>query len=284
MDFTNIKTILILSRPRFWIYLAGTFLIAYTSGISNISHYYSFNFVYGFIYFLIPANIFLYGVNDLADKDTDKYNKKKSKIENRLQNNQSKIYLLSIITSLILSIPLFVTGNYFSNIFLAGFFLLGYFYSCPPIRFKSKIYLDFLSNCLYVFPGIVGYSLITNSFPNHIFLSASFLWCFAMHLFSAVPDIVPDTKAGLNTSAVHLGYKNSLILCSLFWSVTFYLTISKSLLFLPLIIYPILPMYILTQKASIDKTYWKFPIINMVIGGYIYFVTIYINKIITLPL
>lgn len=39
-------------------------------------------------YFLFSANLFVYGVNDIADGDTDKHNIKKQGYEDALQENQ----------------------------------------------------------------------------------------------------------------------------------------------------------------------------------------------------
>jgi lycopene elongase/hydratase (dihydrobisanhydrobacterioruberin-forming) len=39
----------------------------------------------------------------------------------------------------------------------------------------------------------------------------------AMHAYSAIPDIQPDTEAGLTTTAVYLGKQGTLIYCGLLW-------------------------------------------------------------------
>ncbi|MCS7092723.1 MAG: prenyltransferase [Patescibacteria group bacterium] len=279
MDITSIKTVFKISRPLFWIYLAGPFLVGYTAGITNLEEFYSFIFFYGLAYFLVPANLFLYGTNDLSDKDTDKYNPKKTNKENKYKFNQLNLYLTSIFISLLMAIPLFLIGNRLSSLILIAFFVLGFFYSVHPIRFKSKPILDFLSNCLYAIPGLYGYVLTTNKIPDLRYISASFVWCFSMHLFSAIPDIKPDTKAGLQTSAVKLGERKSLLLCSFFWLVTTAILINKSILFIPSIIYPIIPIYTLLKKSNISKIYWMFPFLNFFVGGYLFFLTLHLKGI-----
>jgi 4-hydroxybenzoate polyprenyltransferase len=56
----------------------------------------------------------------------------------------------------------------------------------------------------------------------------------AWHTFSAIPDIEPDTKAGIATTATILGEQGTLLYCFGLWFVAF-------LLFFPLIGYWILP-------------------------------------------
>lgn len=279
MDISFLEKVIKISRPLFWIYLAGPFLLGYTAGAGDLKDFYSFGFLYSLAYFLVPANIFLYGVNDIADKDTDRYNLKKTYKENKYRFNQLNLYLVSIFISIILSIPLFLFGNTLSNLILITFFALGFFYSVPPIRFKARPILDFLSNCLYAFPGIYGYALKTNHLPDFIYILAAFSWCFAMHLFSAIPDIKPDTKAKLCTSAVKFGEKNSLILCSLFWLLTASIVLYQKNAFFPLIIYPIIPIYILVRKLDVSKVYWKFPYLNLFIGFYLFFVTVHLKNL-----
>jgi len=99
------------------------------------------------------------------------------------------------------------------------------------------------------------------------------LYCFtsAMHLFSAIPDISYDRKASVITTAVKLEFNNSLILCLIFW-LSFSLIFSFYYRFLfplsiLLLIYPLIPLYILiTKKENIDQIYWYFPYINGIVG------------------
>jgi 4-hydroxybenzoate polyprenyltransferase len=72
-----IEYLISVSRPRFWFYLAGTYLVGVVYAIDN------FNFGQGWfwlslIYFLLPANLILYGVNDLSDREIDLVNPKKN--------------------------------------------------------------------------------------------------------------------------------------------------------------------------------------------------------------
>jgi 4-hydroxybenzoate polyprenyltransferase len=48
------------------------------------------------VYFTLPANLLIYGVNDIADYDTDKNNPKKQSYESLLTPDKQKIMRLLI--------------------------------------------------------------------------------------------------------------------------------------------------------------------------------------------
>lgn len=278
---SQLSKIIKISRPRFWSYIAGPFLLGYLLGAPNISVIYSWQFFSALLFFLIPANIFLYGVNDLYDEDTDKYNHKKDSIENRLKfSDKSFLKAVLIVSTLIALLLLILTPNFYAKIILILFWLLSYFYSANPLRFKSKPFIDSLSNVLYILPGIYGFILVTNSLPALLPILGFWAWASAMHLFSAIPDIAPDKKANLKTTAVLIGKQNSLIVCTILWLIFFNLTVfvfKQSLLML-LIIYPVIPLLLLIKKnISIEKVYWYFPMLNMAFG-FLAFVLIVFEK------
>jgi lycopene elongase/hydratase (dihydrobisanhydrobacterioruberin-forming) len=262
----HFKKLVKISRPRFWLYLGGTFGVGYALGAGGRGDFLNWQFFYMLIYFLFPANIFLYGINDLFDWETDHLNIKKKSKEYSLIESDKKFLQISVLISILLSLPIFLYANSQSRIWIVLFLFLSFFYSAEPLRFKKSPILDFSSNFLYVVPGIVAY--LQHSTELNIFiLIASFCWTAAMHLFSAVPDIEPDSKAGIKTTAVVLGYDISLLLCNLFWFVFSFILISKSLAFIPTLAYPLIPLLLLTKRSiNINKVYWYFPVITGILG------------------
>lgn len=257
--------ILLLSRPRFWIYLLGPFLVGWAFTDKSILEGNALLF-FALLYFTLPANAFLYGTNDFFDQDTDKSNPKKVIKEVKFHKKDSTLYLVSTLLGLVLSIPFFFLANFHAKIFLILFLLAGFFYSSPPLRFKSKPFLDFTSNILYALPGFFSYSLITSTLPQPIFFVSAFFWTSAMHLFSAIPDIAYDKKAGLNTTAVLFGKKYSLVVCTIFWLITALLVLPFDKFFLIALIYPLIPFLILAMNLNESKIYWFFPWINFFLG------------------
>lgn len=268
IELTNmIALILKISRPRFWLYLAGTYFIGVAFTTNLIEVFSSFRFLYPFFYFLIPANIILYGINDLADGDTDTLNKKKRHRELRAKEDTRGLYKKAILVSFILAIPLLFIFPLFASILLGIFFLLSYAYSGTPLRLKSKPFVDSASNILYAFPAFIGMYQFSGTVIPLPLLLAVFCWTAAMHLFSAIPDIEPDTKARLRTSAVVLGLRWSLFICALLWAVTAGIAVFYSIFLFPLFIYSGICFYLLRQKAStVETVYWMFPWINALVG------------------
>lgn len=263
----RLRYLLKVSRPRFWLYLAGPFLI----GLGNHVDIFS---LYAFFYFLIPANFFLYGVNDLWDKETDALNTKKTSRETRVMDrNQEKILRQYVVASLLLALPLIIFSSTTIRLLFGFFFLLAYFYSAPPLRLKGRYFLDSMSNILYIIPGMISFVYVTGEMPPVLFSIAGALWACSMHLFSAIPDIVPDTKSGVKTTAVLLGSQKSLLLCSIYWGLAGYAVQSYKILLFIGILYSLAAFILYLKHASpnkIEKVYWYFPMVNGVIGFGLY--------------
>lgn len=263
-----VKDIVKLSRPRFWLYLAGPYLVGFVFA-GDLFALLSAVFILHFLFFLFPANILLYGVNDLFDRDTDASNEKKGGKEVRLQQAHLQRVRLAVMVSALASLPL--VGVFFSLhalIVWLVFLSLSFFYSVPPVRFKARPVVDSLSNVLYVMPGVLAYVHVTGSFPPFIVILAAWVWVAAMHLFSAIPDIAADRRANLKTTAILLGHDWSLVACTLLWSVTFFVVLSFaswwSWLFM---IYPLFSLAVLLVKElPIKRAYWWFPSLNAFMG------------------
>ena len=262
MDF---KKILKISRPRFWLYLAGPFLLGYFYGLQNIADV-SWQFVYTLFFFLVPANIYLYGINDYADRDTDAFNVKKTKKEHRLESKETRNLILWLVISLLFLVPIAFWSSLGGLIILGVWLALSTMYSAPP-RFKAIPFIDFMSNILYVMPGFYAYFELTGSLPSLLVIVASFVWVWAMHLYSAIPDIRADKKAKLSTAATVMGSKISTWLCIFFWSVFFVIVSIKAFpLGLVTLVYPALGFYTFFNLKKIDRIYWYYPYVTGFIG------------------
>lgn len=254
--------LLTISRPRFWLYTAGPYAVAAAAAATTPTQLLSATFFLGLIYFLVPANVFLYGVNDLADTDTDKHNKKKTTKEHLLKRKETRTLTTATIIAALLA-PLFFLHSTPAGIGALAFLLLGAAYSLPPPRFKKRRVIDSLSNILYIMPAITGYAVVTQAYPPAWAIIAGGLWAAAMHLYSAIPDIAADHKAGLNTTAVWLGEKRSLLLCTAYWAAASTITlINAPLIGVLSLIYPTLSLTILVRNLNVERLYWWYPYIN----------------------
>ena len=99
------------SRFRFWLYLGGTFVIGYILGLPEITltTFVTPQFILFFLFFMLPANIYLYGINDYFDTDTDEFNTKKDEKEIRIQENtQTKLRNILLVMIAIFVVYLFI--------------------------------------------------------------------------------------------------------------------------------------------------------------------------------
>ncbi|MBP7967142.1 prenyltransferase [Candidatus Woesebacteria bacterium] len=268
MRITNL--IFKLSRPRFWIYLAGPYLLGYTFAYEHGEPFLNAVFLYSLLFFLIPANIFLYGVNDINDMETDKINPKKNSKEQATQNTTLILYQRSVLISLLLTIPLFFLQDAISNFLTIIFLLLSYYYSAPPFRFKSRPFFDSITNILYGIPALIGVTQLQSHFPPLIVILIILLWTAAMHLYSAIPDIKYDKEAGIQTTAVLLGTNKSLYLCLILWLCMAILSVIISPLLFLAFVYPICAILVLTNRISLIQMYWRFPYITSLLGFLLY--------------
>jgi 4-hydroxybenzoate polyprenyltransferase len=267
-----IKTVLHTSRPHFWLYEAGTFLLGYLTGcVLYGSFIWSWLLPFFFLYFLVPANLLIYGVNDVYDYETDILNPRKNGIEDALSKDLHKPILW---WSFWLTLPFSVVVAFQETAVIIAFlaFLIGaIYYSAPPIRAKAKPVLDSCFSSLhYTATGVFGYLLVapvdTIAWPLVI---AGFFWAVAMHAYSAIPDIEADTEAGLATIASWAGANRTILLCSMLYASSFYvLSVYTEPVFSLFALPYLLLMWQSLQVAgsTLVRVYHRFAYLNAVVG------------------
>jgi 4-hydroxybenzoate polyprenyltransferase len=263
--FGRLRYLLTLSRPRFWLYLAGPVVVGVAYGAGTTADLFTETTIPLFAYFLLPANVFLYGINDVFDADVDTDNPKKEAKEARWQGDP--IVAVVIVASTLLGAVTFALTPKVAWPYLAGFFILGFQYSAPPLRFKTTPVFDSLSNGLYVLPGAAAYAAVAGAQPPLAALAGAWLWTMGMHTFSAIPDIEPDRAAGIRTTATMLGESRTLAYCFGCWlaaAVVFGLVDVR--LGLVLAAYPLMVLGVGLSSVAVDRAYWWFPALNTAVG------------------
>jgi 4-hydroxybenzoate polyprenyltransferase len=252
------------SRPRFWLYLAGPVLVGLAYGADGPAELVTPMTVALFLYFLVPANAYLYGVNDVFDADADAENPKKEGREVRYRGEPLAVAATAVSGAAGLAL-LFVVPTPAVPWF-AGFLLLATAYSVPPFRLKTTPLLDSLSNGLYVLPGAGAYVVVAGTAPPTAALVGAWLWTMAMHTFSAIPDVEPDRRAGIRTTATVLGERGALAYCAVVWLLAAAAFAALSPRAGALIaIYPAF-VGVVAAGVAVDRAYWWFPAINTVVG------------------
>lgn len=212
--WNDIKQLLVSSRPISWVNTAYPFVAGYivvTHGIDALV-------VVGGIYFLIPYNLMMYGINDVFDYESDLRNPRKGGIEGALLSK--RLHRLTIWSSIIVSAPflvyLFAHGTLAANIILCYLVFMVLAYSVPKLRFKERPFIDSFTSATH-FAGPLLYALVlvgwqTSYWP---YVLAFFAWGMASHAFGAVQDIIADRQAGIGSIATVLGAKRTVRIA--FW-------------------------------------------------------------------
>ncbi|HRI03603.1 MAG TPA: prenyltransferase [Pyrinomonadaceae bacterium] len=276
------RFLLKVSRPRFWFYIFGPYIVGLVAAAEYPQQLDKLTYLLFGLYFTFPANLLVYGVNDIFDYETDKLNEKKTDYETLVApERRSKLWLAIFVTNIAFAGILFL-GNLPAVIAGAAFLFFSIFYSAPPIRAKAKPFLDSAFNILYVMPGVFSYSLVTGQFPPASIVIAAGCWTAAMHAYSAIPDIDADKAAGLKTIATVCGPYFTLGICAVLYATAGIIAAE----YLGLAGITIGFAYILLMVASarsvktgtLFKLYRSFPLIN-VAAGFVIFCNIALDKL-----
>lgn len=274
----KVRSLFSISRPRFYSYLFGTYLVGIACGISQPLELINLKTLLFLFYFTFPANLILYGVNDLYDTETDAKNPKKVSHEHLLQQQEQSMLRRAIWLCLLLTLALATQLSLLQMSVLAGFIFLSWAYSAPPLRFKAHPFMDAYSNLLYAFPAFFGYALYNNQLPSLAVVILAVSWTAAMHALSALPDIAVDKAAKIVTTAVYLGKTKTLLFIFTNWFIFFLLSLYTLGEFgIVAGIYPFLAAYLLWSNKPALKIYWFFPYINALMG-FLAFWYIYLNR------
>lgn len=279
----DVGFLLKVSRPRFWIYFLGPFVVGLIAAVSAREELLQWHYGVFALYFTFPANLLVYGVNDIFDYETDKLNPKKTDYEALVTPDRRRFLLLAIlVTNLPFVAALIYVPLVASNAIIV-FLLLSVFYSARPIRAKTKPFLDSAFNILYVMPGVFAFAAVSGTLPPWQAIVAGGLWTAAMHAYSAIPDINSDREAGIMTIATFLGASGTLTAC-----LALYLAASAlAFEFLGFVTVPLASVYLILMLASfrsvatdrLFKLYRAFPVINMT-AGFIIFWQIALDRLV----
>jgi 4-hydroxybenzoate polyprenyltransferase len=194
------------SRPLSWVNTAFPFAAAYFV----TSHQICPALIVGTIYFLIPYNLAMYGINDVFDYESDLRNPRKGGVEGAVLDRRMHrpILIAALVTNVPFLVFLVVIGSWLSWIVLAVSVFAVVAYSAPGLRFKERPFLDSItSSTHFVSPAVYGLVLASAVFTPQLsfLLAAFFLWGAASHAFGAVQDVVADREGGIASIATVIG-------------------------------------------------------------------------------
>lgn len=201
-----IRSLFVSSRPLSWVNTAFPFAASYLVTTREIDPI----LVLGTLYFLVPYNLAMYGVNDVFDYESDLRNPRKGGVEGALLDpRQHRATLIAAaVTNLPFLIYLVAVGSLESTIVLMISVFAVIAYSAPGFRFKERPFLDSVtSSTHFVSPALFGLTIAGAEFTLQLWalLGAFFLWGIASHAFGAVQDIVADREGGISSIATVIG-------------------------------------------------------------------------------
>lgn len=207
----TLQALFVSSRPLSWVNTAFPFAAAYLltqldggGGVDWLV------LVVGTLYFLVPYNLAMYGINDVFDYESDLRNPRKGGVEGALLDRS--LHRVTLIAVVVTNVPFLVflvaVGDPLSWLVLAVSLFAVVAYSAPRLRFKERPFVDSLtSSTHFVSPAVYGLVLAgaAPTLPLWALLAAFFLWGVASHAFGAVQDVVADREAGIGSVATVIG-------------------------------------------------------------------------------
>ncbi|MBL8160291.1 prenyltransferase [Candidatus Saccharibacteria bacterium] len=204
----TIKQLFVISRPISWVNTAYPFAAGYLASGGRVDAL----LIIGTLYFLIPYNLLMYGVNDVFDYESDIKNDRKGGLEGAVAAKQSHPVILR--AALLLNVPFLAAllwlGTARSALVLALVVFMVVAYSIAGLRFKERPFLDSITSSLH-FVGPLLFALSLTGFGTAVwpYVIAFFLWGMASHAFGAVQDVIPDRRSDIASIATVIGARRT---------------------------------------------------------------------------
>ncbi len=199
-----LTALLRVSRPHLWLYTAGPFSFGVLAAMAMGHTVSALWFTSWMIALTVPINVFIYGINDFFDVDTDAHNPKKNTLEYRATPKEYRLLVAALIGYVV--VGAFIV---YEDVTTWGLFALWTFlvltYNMPPIRLKARPILDILLAFNYPLLGIIGYTMVAGVLPPIGVLIPITLLSISYHVYSAVHDMPHDAADGVYTTALWLG-------------------------------------------------------------------------------
>ncbi|WP_296195572.1 prenyltransferase [uncultured Microbacterium sp.] len=201
-----LRTLIVSSRPVSWINTAYPFGAAYLLTTREID----LTLILGVIFFLVPYNLAMYGINDVFDYESDLRNPRKGGAHGAVLDrslHRATLWAAGLSCAPFV-VYLVIVGSPLSWLVLAASLFFVVFYSAPPLRLKERPFADSLTSAIHFFsPAVYGLVLAGAAWTPGLWLiiAAFCLWGIASHAFGAVQDVVADREAQISSIATVRG-------------------------------------------------------------------------------
>lgn len=265
------KDLLRTSRPLFWLNTS----VLWVLGLLVLQQSPTWVDLLMILYFTLPFNLWLHGINDVYDFDSDLLNERKGSAEGALLSQALHQPMLRY--TLLWNVPFWLLalwqGNLSGILLLTLFVFLGWAYSAPPIRGKSRPFLDSVINAAYIFPYLIvlawhnaSTSIWQASWPAILAFAA---WSIASHAFTSIQDIEADRAGGISTVATFLGAHYTTWFSLFFYALAVMTTLRYGVQWgVTVAIYPLLVIWYMLQpsRERANQLYRSFIFFNSALG------------------
>ena len=202
--FASLSFLVQVSRPGLW----STTALFYFMPLGHWTAFRSATFWVGLFYVLFPLGLVLYGVNDIADAEADRFNPRKGTFLFGSLGRAEQLAALRwqiVLVQLPFLVLFFFLVRWRILWWLAALLCAVGVYNAPRFAWKGRPPLDVLIQSSYLLVFVLSSWL--NRVPPLPWQTFFFGALFAMHshVFGEVMDIAPDRLTGRRTTATVLG-------------------------------------------------------------------------------
>lgn len=192
------------SRPGLW----ATAVWFYLLPLGRRHDFASLPFWLGLIYVTLPLGLIIYGWNDIADAEIDKFNPRKGTFLFGARGSHEQLRRLPLhiaLAQIIFAAAFFPLIGPKILLWFAGLVAFTVVYNLPRYGFKQNPPFDILNQAGYLLVFVLSSWL--NHAPQLRWPAMLFGALFAMHshVFGEVMDLGPDRQSGRRTTATLIG-------------------------------------------------------------------------------
>ncbi|WP_204163745.1 prenyltransferase [Nocardioides solisilvae] len=203
------------SRPLSWVNTAFPFGAAYLMAGGGLD----VAFWVGVVWFLVPYNLLMYGVNDVFDYESDLRNPRKGGVEGVVLDrglHRATLWAAGL-SNVPFVVVLLALGSPLAALVLAVSVFAVVAYSAPGLRFKERPFLDSVtSSTHFVSPAAYGLALaaarggeVAVDTTVLAALGGFFAWGLGSHAFGAVQDVAADRAGGIGSIGTVMGARTT---------------------------------------------------------------------------
>lgn len=201
-----------ISRPGLWFPTLWIYILPLGGQLNVLQQW---TFWLGLFFVLFPLNLFVYSLNDLGDREADRYNLRKGNFLFGAKASEKELRSAVRIASLLL-LAFAVCFSFMRGLemvlLFAAIVLVNLLYNFEPFRIKSRPPFELLIQVAYILTAVLSASINEVAhipWQAVVYLS---LFCFQAHLAGEIMDIDPDRLASKTTSALLLGRRKAKLL------------------------------------------------------------------------